>query len=56
MRKPLEDERAFDVQEVEVYVYEQMFKVGIRLPIHPTIRDILAHLGLAPISAFSKCL
>ena len=48
MRVPSEDERVFEGDEGEVAVYEQMFKVGVRLRLHPAVVDILSTLGVAP--------
>ena len=46
--KPLKDERAFDDREGEIYIYEQMFKLDVRLPVYPIIRAVLSFINLAP--------
>ena len=48
LRRPLREERAYDGRDGEICLYEQMFRLGFRLPIHPIIRAILAYINLAP--------
>ncbi|GFS37211.1 hypothetical protein Acr_00g0050670 [Actinidia rufa] len=48
LRIPGDGETILSVGQGEVAFYEAMFLAGLRLPIHPTIREILIHYKICP--------
>ena len=49
MRVPNPDERVFQGDEGEVAVYEQMLRIGVRFPLHPSIVEIQSAFRVAPV-------
>ncbi|GFY91512.1 hypothetical protein Acr_07g0017080 [Actinidia rufa] len=48
LRIPGDGETILSVRQGEVAFYEAAFQAGLRLPIHPTIREILVHYKICP--------
>ncbi|GFZ16140.1 hypothetical protein Acr_25g0005490 [Actinidia rufa] len=49
IRLPEADDTIVSTRPGEVAFYEVDFQVGLRLPIHPTMRRILAHYNVCPV-------
>ncbi|GFZ10156.1 hypothetical protein Acr_21g0007550 [Actinidia rufa] len=48
LRIPGDGETILSARQGEVAFYEATFQAGLRLPIHPTIREILVHYKICP--------
>ncbi|GFY89100.1 hypothetical protein Acr_06g0010400 [Actinidia rufa] len=48
LRIPGDSETILSARQGEVAFYEAAFQAGLRLPIHPTIREILVHYKICP--------
>ncbi|GFZ00307.1 hypothetical protein Acr_13g0017060 [Actinidia rufa] len=48
LRIPGDGETILSARQGEVAFYEAAFQAGLRLPIHPTIREILVHYKICP--------
>ncbi|GFS45589.1 hypothetical protein Acr_00g0096950 [Actinidia rufa] len=48
LRIPGDGETILSARQGEVAFYEAAFQAGLRLPIHPTIREILVHYNICP--------
>ncbi|GFY94436.1 hypothetical protein Acr_09g0008820 [Actinidia rufa] len=52
LRIPGDGETILSARQGEVAFYEAAFLAGLRLPIHPTIREILIHYKICPAQLF----